>query len=47
MKLLHLIMAGLFLFSAPLLLSACKEESPVEEAVEEVQDEVDDATTAQ
>lgn len=51
MKLLHLIMAGLFLFSAPLLLSACKDEQTpgeaIEEAGEEVGDEIDDATTAE
>ena len=45
MKLLKLLLLGVFLTSAPMALSACEQESELEEGVEEIGDEVDDATT--
>jgi|TARA_A100000164_G_C21385907_1_gene530832 hypothetical protein len=45
MKYLKLILACLFLASTPLMLSACDKNSDLEEAAEEVSDEIDDATT--
>ena len=40
-----LILLSIFALSAPFALAACEKESEVEEAVEEVGDEIDDATT--
>lgn len=45
MKLSKLILLSAFALTMPLLLSACERESSVEEAIEEVSDEIDDATT--
>ncbi len=44
MKVLKMMLMGFFVVSAPLALTACEEENPVGEAVEEVADELDDAT---
>ncbi|WP_293959475.1 hypothetical protein [Sneathiella sp.] len=44
MKVLKMMLMGFVLVAAPLALSACEDEGPVEEAVEEVTDEIDDAT---
>ena len=44
MKILKRMLMGFFIVSAPLTLTACEEENPVGEAVEEVTDEIDDAT---
>lgn len=45
MNILKLAMLGLFMFSTPFVLAACEQESSFEEGVEEVEDEIDDATT--
>lgn len=45
MNLLKLMMLGFFMLSTPVLLGACEQESSLEEAAEEVSDEIDDATT--
>lgn len=45
MNILKLIMLGLFAFSTPVILAACEQETPAEETMEEVSDEIDDATT--
>ncbi|MDF2368223.1 hypothetical protein [Sneathiella sp.] len=44
MRVLKTMLVGLFIVSAPLVLTACEDENPVGEAVEEVTDELDDAT---
>jgi hypothetical protein len=44
MKTLKMVLAGFVIVSAPLVLTACEQESPLGEAVEEVTDEIDDAT---
>ncbi|WP_340151168.1 hypothetical protein [uncultured Sneathiella sp.] len=44
MKALKMMLMGFVLVAAPLALSACEDESPVGEAIEEVTDEIDDAT---
>lgn len=45
MKVLKIILMGFFLTATPLMLTACEDESALEEGVEEVGDEIDDATT--
>lgn len=45
MKILKIMMIGMFLASTPTLLTACEDESALEEGVEEIGDEIDDATT--
>lgn len=45
MKILKIMMIGMFLASTPILLTACEDESALEEGVEEIGDEIDDATT--
>jgi hypothetical protein len=44
MKTLKMMLMGFFIVSAPLALMACEDENSVGEAVEEVTDEIDDAT---
>lgn len=44
MKVLKYIFLGAFLMATPLALSACEQQSPIEEGLEEVGDEIDDAT---
>lgn len=44
MKFLNIMLLGAFLVSAPLMLTACEEQSSLEEGVEEVGDEIDDAS---
>jgi len=43
MKLLKILLLGAFFASTPLILTACEQESQLEEGVEEVGDEIDDA----
>ena len=45
MNLLKMMMFGLFMLTTPLMLSACDQNNSAEEAVEEIGDEIDDATT--
>lgn len=45
MQYLKMLLLGLAFVSTPLVLSACEDESALEEGVEEVGDEIDDATT--
>jgi hypothetical protein len=45
MKYLQAILMGTFLFSAPMVLVACDQDSSLEEGAEEIADEIDDATT--
>ena len=45
MKAIKLFMLGLFLVGTPLFMTACEQESSLEEGIEEVGDEIDDATT--
>lgn len=45
MKVFKLFLLALVLTSTPLLISACDNNSSLEEAAEEVSDEIDDATT--
>lgn len=52
MKIFKLILMGVFLASTPVLVTACEQDSALEnaaedidEGIEEVQDEIDDATT--
>ena len=44
MKFLNVLLLGTFLVSAPLMLTACEEQGPLEEGVEEIEDEIDDAS---
>jgi hypothetical protein len=44
MNILKLMMLGLFMVSTPLMLSACEQESQLEESVEEAGDEIEEAT---
>lgn len=44
MKALNLVLLAAFLIGTPLMITACEQQSPLEEAAEEVSDEVDDAT---
>lgn len=44
MKQFKLFILALCLIGTPLMITACEQESDVEEAVEEVNDEIDDAT---
>jgi hypothetical protein len=43
MNLLKVLFMGVFLFSTPMLLTACEDESALEEGAEEISDEIDDA----
>ena len=45
MKYFKFLMMGVALAGTPLMLTACEEKSALEEAAEEVEDEIDDATT--
>ena len=45
MKILKIFIMGLFLASTPMMLSACEQQSDLEEGIEEIGDEIDDATT--
>lgn len=45
MKIIKVFLMAIFLASTPLLLTACEDESSLEEAAEEISDEIDDATT--
>lgn len=45
MNLLKILLLGTFMISGPILLTACEEQSPVEEAAEEAADEIDDHTS--
>ena len=45
MNYLKITLACLFLASTPLMLTSCDKNSDLEEASEEVSDEIDDATT--
>ncbi|MGB0720556.1 MAG: hypothetical protein ACPGRX_08780 [Bdellovibrionales bacterium] len=45
MKLLKTGIIAIALIGTPLLISACEQKSDLEEGVEEIQDEIDDATT--
>lgn len=45
MKTLKTALFALFMLSTPFLVTACEQESSLEEGVEEVGDEIDDATT--
>lgn len=45
MKLFKLFLVALALTSTPLLITACDQNSSLEEGAEEVSDEIDDATT--
>jgi hypothetical protein len=45
MKLIKLMLLGVFLAATPLLMMACEQESDLEEGIEEIEDEIDDATT--
>lgn len=45
MKILKIFMLGIFLASTPMILTACDDNSSLEEGAEEISDEIDDATT--
>ena len=45
MRLFKIFLMGIALASTPLVISACDENTTLEEGAEEVADEVDDATT--
>ncbi len=44
MKSLKILLAALFLATTPFIITACEQEGPVEESMEEVGDDIDDAT---
>lgn len=45
MKLIKLAIVGICLASTPALITACDQNNSLEEGVEEIADEIDDATT--
>ena len=45
MKSLKVLFIALTLATTPLIITACEQEGPVEESLEEVGDEIDDATS--
>ena len=45
MKLFKIFVFGFLLAVTPLALTACEDQGPLEEAGEEIDDEIDDATT--
>tara|TARA_R100001143_G_C3237250_1_gene77448 strand:- start:128 stop:265 length:138 start_codon:yes stop_codon:yes gene_type:complete len=44
MKLLKMMMMGVFLAGTPVLLTACEDETQLEESMEEAGDEIENAT---